>query len=307
MKVVVVIPAYNEEKSIGEVIREIPKNCSDSVKVVVINDGSTDNTVEVAKEASVDKIITHKQNKGLAPTFRDGIETALGMGADIIVNIDADGQYDGNEIPKLIQLIIDGKADIVLGSRFRGWIENMSFRKRLGNKIATSATRFVSGFPVSDAQTGFRAFSREAALQLNILSDYTYVQETIIQAVDKGLKIVEIPIHFRERKGESRLISGIFHYARRAGVTIIRNFVAYKPLRVFMWIGGLVMLGGVIAGLRVLIHFLRTGLVSPYIPTAILTAVLLIVGFQIIILGLVADMVGTNRRIIEEILYRLRK
>lgn len=307
MKLVVIIPAYNEERSIGKVIREIPKNCSDLVKVVVINDGSTDNTVEIAKEAGVDKIITHKQNKGLAPTFRDGIETALEMGADIIVSIDADRQYDGNEIPKLIQPIIDGKADIVLGSRFKGWIEDMPFRKRVGNKIATRATCFVSGFPVSDAQTGFRAFSREAALQLNILSDYTYVQETIIQAVNKGLKIVEVPIHFRKREGKSRLISGIFNYAGRAGIAIVRNFVAYKPLRVFMWIGGLIFLAGVIAGLRVLIHFLRTGLVSPYIPTAILTTVLLIVGFQIIVLGLVADMVGTNRKIIEEILYRLKK
>jgi hypothetical protein len=183
----------------------------------------------------------------------------------------------------------------------------MPIQKKIGNRIATKFTSFVSGVPLSDAQTGFRAFSREAALRLNIMSDYTYVQETIIQAVNRGLKIAEVPVQFRKRDGRSRLISNIFSYVKRAGITILRTYRDYKPMRTFLVIGGFTFSLGLLAGLRVLIHYLKTGLVSPYIPTAILTGVLLIIGFQIVVLGLIADMIGSNRRIMEEILYRLKK
>jgi glycosyltransferase involved in cell wall biosynthesis len=303
------IPAYNEEKSIRKVISEIPQEIPqiDQISIIVIDDGSTDNTRKRAIEANVDKVISFKQNQGLALAFKKGLDLALEMNADIIVNIDADGQYDGKEITKLLNPILNNEADIVLGSRFKGWIEFMPLQKRIGNSLATKATNLLTGLNISDTQTGFRAFSKEAALRLNIESDYTYVQETIIQAVEKGLTIVEVPVHFRKREGKSRLISNIFSYARRAGINILRTYRDYEPLRTFLIIGGLIGLLGFVFGIRVLIQFLTTGMVGPYLPSAVLTAVLLIVGFQVIILGIIADMVGSNRKIQEEILYLLKK
>lgn len=308
MKLIVMIPAYNEEETIGSVIKEIPRDCCEKVEVLVINDGSYDNTVEEAKSAGADKIISFKQNKGLAPAFRAGLETALEMGADIIVNTDADGQYNGKEIPKLIKPIVDGKADFVLGSRTKGHIEYMPFRKKLGNRIATFVTRQVSGLPISDAQTGFRAFTRDAALHLNVMSDYTYVQETLIQAANYGLVIEEVPIEFRKRRGgESRLISNIFGYAKRAGGTIARTYRDYRPLKTFSYLGILFIVGGLILGFRVLINYFQTGMVGGYLPSAVLTVLLLIVGVQTMVLGLLADMIKTQRRIQDEILYRLKR
>jgi glycosyltransferase involved in cell wall biosynthesis len=305
MKIAVTIPALNEEATIARVIEEIPKDIGD-VRVIVVDDGSTDQTAEVARKAGA-KVITFKENRGLAMAFKEGMDVAIEEGADVIVNIDADFQYDPKEIPKLIQPILDGEADIVLGSRFRGWIEEMPLSKRVGNKIATIITSWVSGCKISDAQTGFRAFSREAALQLNVLSDYTYVQETIIQAVQKKLRIAEVPCTFRKREGKSRLIPSIFSYAKRAGLTILRTYLYYKPLRTFSYIGGIIFIAGLLVGVRVLLHFLLTGHVSPYYPSAILTAVLMIIGFQIIMLGLLADVMDRNRRLQEEILYRLKR
>ncbi|MFH1788539.1 MAG: glycosyltransferase family 2 protein, partial [Candidatus Altiarchaeota archaeon] len=231
----------------------------------------------------------------------------IALKADVIVNIDADGQYVGGEVGKLVEPIKRGDADVCLGSRFAGTIEYMPFQKRIGNIIATKVTCFLSGVPVTDAQTGFRAFSREAALRLNTLSDYTYTQENIIQAAQAGLVIREVPITFRKRKGESRLIHNIGTYALRSGSTILKTYRDYRPLRTFAFIGGLIFLSGFIPGARVLLHFLETGKVSPYMPSAILTAVLLILGFQVIVLGLIADMVGSNRKLLDELSYRIRK
>jgi len=208
MKLIVTIPAYNEENTINKVIRETPRQIYgiDSVEVLVINDGSKDNTVKVAKDAGADHIINQNENQGLAFAFRTGLEEALIRGADIIVNTDADFQYNQQQIPDLIKPVLEGKADIVLGSRFSGHIEHMAPQKRLGNILATCVTRMASGYPVTDARTGFRAFSRDAALRMNILYDYTYVQETIIQAVDHNLTMVEIPIEVRKCEGDSILI-----------------------------------------------------------------------------------------------------
>lgn len=309
MKLVVMIPAHNEEKTIENVIKEVPREIKgiDEVEVLVINDGSTDKTVEVAKEAGADKIVGFKRNKGLAPAFRAGLENALAMGADIIVNTDADFQYNQAQIPDLIKPVLDGEADIVLGSRFKGCIEYMPLQKRIGNKLATWVTRITSGYPVSDAQTGFRAFSRDAALRLNVMSDYTYVQETILQAVNNRLVIKEIPVDFRKRDGKSRLISSVFGYARRAASIILMTYRDHKPLKVFSIIGGAVIFIGILIGFKVLVHYLKTGMVTPYLPSAVLTAVLLIVGFQTITFGLVADMIKNNRKIGDEVLYRMKK
>jgi len=309
LRLIVIIPAYNEEKTIGKVIGEIPRKFDfiDNVKIIVVNDGSTDDTRKEALNAGADKVISFKQNQGLALVFKKGLNVALEMDSDIIINIDADGQYDGSEIGELIKPILNSEADIVLGSRFKGWIEYMPLQKRVGNLLATNVVNLLTGLKISDAQTGFRAFSKEAALRINVVSDYTYVQETIIQAVEKGLKIVEIPIHFSRREGKSRLISNIFSYSKRAGLTILRTYRDYKPLKTFLLIGSLIILLGLAVGFRVLIHYFTTGMVYPYIPSAILTAVLLIFGFQAAILALIADMIGSTRKLQEEILYMLKK
>jgi glycosyltransferase involved in cell wall biosynthesis len=306
--IAVTLPAYNEETTLGEVIREIPRKIGDSsTRIVVIDDGSTDHTAEAAKAAGADLVLRHRVRLGLAKTFADGLIAGLKTGADVIVNMDADGQYEAEQISDLVQPIMRGEADIVLGSRFKGFIEQMSSGKRIGNILMTRMTSFLAGVRFSDAQTGFRAISRDAAMRLNILGDYTYVQETLIQAAHKELRIVEVPVNFRKRAdGESRLITGIFGYARRAGLTMLRTYRDYKPLSTFLTIGALLFLAGLIVGFHVLIHFFQTGFVTPYIPSAILSAVLVILGFQAVFLGLIADMLGGNRALLEETLYQLR-
>jgi len=307
MKLIVTIPAYNEEKTIAQVIESLPKKFPgiDKTEILVVDDGSSDNTAKVAMQKGAN-VLKHKRNLGLAKTFSDALNHALELGADIIVNTDADNQYNQTEIPKLIEPIMKGNADIVLGSRFKGIIEYMPWQKKIGNKFATKVVNFVSNANVSDAQTGFRAFSRKAAMQLNVQSNYTYTQETIIQAMFKGLKIVEVPVEFRKREGKSRLISNIFVYALRAGLTILRSYLAYKPLKFFGGLGLLFIFAGLISGFRVFIHYLNTGLVSPYIPTALLSTFLLIVGVQIIVIGLLADINKQNRMLQESILFELK-
>jgi glycosyltransferase involved in cell wall biosynthesis len=309
MKLIVTIPAYNEETSIEAVIKEIPQKIEgiDDILILVIDDGSTDRTADIAIQAGANRILTHKHNMGLAKTFRDGLNYALEMGADIIVNTDADFQYNGTEIPKLVAPIVESRADIVLGERQIDQLDHMPRGNMWGNKIATQVIRWTTRLPIRDAQTGFRAFSREAALRMNLTGDYTYTQETIIQAANKNLRIEQIPVEFRRREGKSRLISNIFRYAWAAGVTVFRSFSAYHPFIIFSGIGLVCIVLGLIIGFRVIIHFILTGLVTPYLPSALLTTVLIIVGCLAILFGLLADMIRTQRMLSEEILYRLKK
>ena len=308
-RLVVTIPAYNEEKTIADVIKKIPRdlNSCDEVKVLVLDDGSMDGTVQAAKDAGADKILSHVHNLGLAITFRDALDGALDMGADIIVNIDADGQYDPAEISKLIAPVVEDKADLVLGSRFDGYIEEMPLSKKLGNRVATKVASRAAGKQFSDAQTGFRAFSRDAAMRLNIMSDFTYTQETLVQAVNKNLRISEVPVNFYKREGESRLFPNVWNYAKRGLSTLIRTYLYHKPLKTFLLIGSLVFAVGLILGLRVLLHYMATSMVTPLLPTSVLSVLLLIVGFQVIILGLIGDLIRRNQNVQEEILYRLKK
>jgi glycosyltransferase involved in cell wall biosynthesis len=310
MRLVVTIPAYNEERTVAEVIRSIPRRVEgvSQVEVVVVSDGSTDRTVAEARAAGADEVVAFKRNRGLAPTFQTGLDTALARGADIVVNIDADGQYVGSEIPALVAPLLRGEADIVLGSRFAGTIEEMPPSKVWGNRVATRITRWLSGLPITDAQTGFRAFSREAALRMSVFSSYTYVQETLLQASQKGLAVVEVPVTFRKRAGsESRLIRGVWSYARRAGATILRTYLYHRPLKTFLYIGGLLLAAGGLVGLRVLLHFLQTGAVGGFLPSAILSALLLILGAQVVVVGLLADVIHHNSLINEEVLYRVKR
>lgn len=310
MKLVVMIPAYNEECSIGSVIREIPRNVPgvDCVEVLVINDGSVDRTLAEAKRAGADRIYSHKRNMGLGRTFQHGLEEALAMGADIIVNTDADGQYNGLEIPALIEPILENRADIVIGDRQIDHLSHMPPQKKIGNKIASWVTRMATGLPIRDAQTGFRAFSREASLRMSLINaSYTYTQETLIEASNKGLKVEQIPIEFRKREGDSRLISGIFKYARLAGKTILRSYRDFRPFRFFAVIGLVLITMGLLTGGYVLWNFLQTGLVAPHLPTAVLTVAFLVIGVQVLIFGLMADMLKTQRMLQEEILYRMKK
>jgi len=309
LKLVVTIPAYNEENTIAGVLKEIPRNIDkvDSVEVILIDDGSTDNTSREALLSGVDEIISHRANKGLGVTFRDGIDRALERDADIIVNIDADGQYNPAQIPDLIKPILDGKADIVFGWRDIDKLDFMPRGNRLGNKLATWVTRRLSGLPIKDSQTGFRAFSREAVLRMNLFGKYTHVQETIIQASHKDLQIEQVPVEFRERKGKSRLINGLGSYAFKAGATIISTYLDYYPLRFFSFIGGIFTIIGLGYGIRVLVHFINTGTVSPYVPSTILASLLIIIGLGMGGLGVFMHMLNNQRRLSEEILYRLKK
>jgi len=308
MKLVVTIPAYNEEKTIAKVIREIPAKIGgiDKIEVLVIDDGSTDNTSKEAQKAGA-KVIKNPTNFGLAYTFSKGLKAALEMDAGIIANTDADMQYNQTQIPLLVEPILAGKSDIVLGSRFLGKIEYMPPDKKIGNMIVSFIMRMLTGLPLTDSQTGFRAFSKEAALRINIFSDYTYTQETILEAVEKNLRIIEVPVDFRKRSDKSRLISNIFVYAKKVGFTILETYLNYKPLKVFFTLGGAMFLVGLIFGLRVLLHYLSTGAVAPFLPSAILSALLLIVGFQVIIIGFVAELIKRSRKVQEEILYYQKK
>lgn len=292
MRVVVTIPAYNEEKTIRKVIRNI-KEIMDregyNYKIMVIDDGSTDSTAEIAKKEGV-IIHSHPYNYGLAETFKTEMEKILEMDSDIIVHIDADGQYEPAEIPKLIQPIIKGEADFVLGSRFKGSIEKMSFLKRWGNKAFSRVISKITGIRITDAQSGYRAFTRDVARKIKIKSDYTYTQEMIIRAVKNKFKIKEVPIKsYKTRK--SKLMKSPLDFAFRAWINILRVYRDYEPLKFFGSIGSVFMIISFILGMHILISFFIGGLASVYqkIPTILLTVLLFTVGLQILLFGFLAD------------------
>lgn len=258
MKLVIQIPCYNEEKSLPVTLADLPKHINgvDEIEVLIINDGSTDKTVQSAKEHGIKHIVEMPHNCGLAKAFVAGINSSLALGADIIVNTDADNQYCASDIEKLIQPILNNEADIVIGSRPVSQIEHFSPLKKLLQKLGSCVMRMVSSTSVEDAPSGFRAFSRNAALQLNVFDNYTYTLETIIQARAKGLQLVCVPVSVNPDLRESKLVKNMFDYIRRSVFTMLRMFIIYRPFRFFSILAGLFLFIGMLIGARFLWYYM---------------------------------------------------
>ncbi|GJL79445.1 MAG: glycosyl transferase [Nitrospinaceae bacterium] len=308
MKLIIQIPCLNEEKTLPATLSELPKAIEgiDVVETLVVDDGSTDKTLEVARQLKVDHILQLTNNKGLAKAFIYGVNHALKLGADIIVNTDADNQYCAQDIPELIRPILEGKADLVIGDRRVETIRHFSPLKILLQKFGSWVVRQLSGTQIPDATSGFRAYSKEAALQLNVISDFTYTVETIISAGKKNLAIAHVPVKTNKKTRESRLFPNIRTYLQRTLVTIIKVYSMYKPLKVFTWVGGSAFTVGFAIGCRYLYFFFQ-GQTEGHIQSLILSAILLIVGFQIIMMGIAAELIAVNRQLLEDIQVRIKK
>jgi glycosyltransferase involved in cell wall biosynthesis len=307
MKLVVQIPCLNEEGSLPETLRDIPRTIPgiDVVEVLVIDDGSSDQTAEVARRHGADHVVRFPRRKGLAHGFMAGLDAALRLGADIIVNTDGDNQYPGHEIPRLIAPILAGDADMVVGDRVVGQVEHFSRAKRRLQTLGSWVVRKVSGTAVPDATSGFRALTREAALRINIVSEFTYTLESIIQAGKKKLAVTHLEVEAR-RTRPSRLFGSTWEYVKRSAATILRIYAMYEPFKVFVLLGSALLLAGLALGLRYA-WFWWMGDIRGHIQSAILSVLLLILGFQTLQWGIMADLIASNRKLIEDLLYRVRK
>ena len=307
-KLIIQIPCYNEEETLGATLAELPRriNGIDCIEWLVIDDGSRDGTIEVAKACGVDHIVRLPHNQGLAKGFMAGLEASLKAGADIIVNTDADNQYCADDIPKLIEPIVYGHADIVVGERPIWKTKHFSLTKKILQKFGSWVVRRASNTNIPDAPSGFRAFNREAALRFNVFNSYTYTLETIIQAGQKGMKIVSVPIRTNFVLRPSRLVKSNASYVVRSLFTILRIFMLYRPLRFFLISGSIPFSLGVMLGIRWLIFFFM-GTERTRIPSLILTAILILIGFQLWMFGLVADLMAANRQLLEETQLRMRR
>jgi len=308
MKLIIQIPCLNEAQTLAIALADLPKSIPgiDTIEVLIIDDGSRDETVAVAREHGVHHVVGFRHNQGLARAFMLGIESCLERGADIIVNTDADNQYNGADIEKLVRPILEGRADFVIGARPIENIEHFSPVKKLLQRLGSSVVRMVSGTDVKDAPSGFRAISREVALTLNVFNAYTYTLETIIQAGQKNMTIVSVPIRVNGDLRPSRLVRSIPSYVQRSIVTMMRIFIVYKPLRFFVTVSLLPLLAGLAIGGRFLFYF-ATGNTSGHVQSLILAAVLLILGFLIFLLAIIADLLSVNRRLLEELQQKERR
>lgn len=308
MKLIIQIPARNEEKTIEGTLRDLPRRIPgvDHIETLLIDDGSSDGTVAAARRGGVTHVVSLLSHKGLATAFTTGIEEALKRGADIIVNTDADNQYRGADIETLIRPVLEGNADVVVGDRDMRANPHMSGGKRFLQRLGSQTVSLASGVAIPDVTSGFRAFSREAAWRINVFNPFTYTLETLIQAGNRNLKVVSVPISTNAPTRSSRLHRGNFHYLRKSIVTIFRIHTVYKPLKTFFFFGALLLAGGVALGLRFLWFFFTDG-TAGHVQSLILAAILSIIGFQTILIGLLADLIAVNRRIGEEMLVRLRK
>jgi glycosyltransferase involved in cell wall biosynthesis len=308
VKLIIQIPCYNEAQTLPKTLADLPSAIAgvDQIEYLIIDDGSRDETVAVAQALGVHHIVRHPHNMGLARAFASGVEAALAQGADIIVNTDADNQYMGADLPKLVEPILAGCAEIVVGDREVGSVPYFSPLKRQLQRLGSWVMGQAAGLQVPDATSGYRAFTREAALRMLVLSSYSYTLETLIQAGARRTAVHFVPIRTNPPTRPSRLMRGLLQFLSNSSITILRAYTLYRPLRVFLWLGGLSLAGGLLLGIR-FIYFYLNGQGNGHVQSLILAAILLIVGFQIVLIGLLADLIGFNRKIMEEVLYRIRK
>jgi glycosyltransferase involved in cell wall biosynthesis len=307
-KLIIQIPCLNEAETLPQTLRDLPASIPgiDRIEILVIDDGSRDDTVGVARAHGVHHVVRFRRNQGLAAAFRAGIDAAIKLGADYIVNTDADNQYVGADIALLVQPLLDGRADIVIGDRNIQALQHLTPRRKRLQAIGSWVVRQVSGTQVPDTTSGFRAYTREAALQMTIVSDFSYTLESIIQAGKKRMAIAHVPIRTNPRMRESRLFDNAWTYIKASGATIVRIYSMYEPLKVFSYIGAAIFAAGLAISLRFLYYYV-TGFGLGHLQSLILSAVLMIVGFQVVLIGLVSDVMSGHRKLTEDLLYRVKK
>jgi glycosyltransferase involved in cell wall biosynthesis len=307
-KLIIQIPCLNEAETLPGTLADLPRTIPgiDVIEYLVIDDGSRDQTAEVARAHGVHHVVRFKRRKGLAAAFTAGLDAALKHGADYIVNTDADNQYAGHEIPRLLAPLLTGDYDIVIGDRNIREIQHMSWYKKLLQRFGSWAVRRVSGTEVPDTTSGLRAYTREAALRTTVISEFSYTLESIIQAGKTRMAIAHVEVATNPRTRPSRLFDSMLGYIKRSGATIVRIYTMYEPLKVFTYLGTLIFLAGFAVGLRFLYYYLFT-YEQGKVQSLILAALLMIVGFQVVLIGLVADLISGNRKLIEDALYRLRR
>ncbi len=310
VRLVIQIPCYNEEETLPATLEELPKHIEgiDEILVIIINDGSADRTAEVAKACGVDHVVQHPHNRGLAAAFRSGLEVALQLEADIIVNTDADNQYPGEYIPALVAPILNGEADIVIGDRQTDRIAHFSPIKRLLQRIGSAVVRYVSGTKVPDAPSGFRALTREAAMRLNLITNYTYTLEMIIQAGKKNMMIRHIPIKVNPQTRPSRLVRSNAGYVFQSMAAILNLFLLYEPIRSFLYISLPFWLIGIGLWLRYFVLYI-SGQVSrgSNVQSVVVGSVALIIAVFIDLIGLLGNILAVNRYLNEQILFYLKR
>lgn len=308
LKLIVQVPCYNEAETLPDVLAAIPRVIEGiaQIEVQVIDDGSSDATIEVARQANADHIVLQKSNKGLARSFQAGIDNALAQGADIIVNTDGDNQYCGSSIPDLVRPILEGRADIVLGDRRPSENREFSFGKRLLQRLGSRVVRRLAGIEVPDAVTGFRAYSREAAMSINVMTRFSYTVETLIHAGQRGLTVISVPVKTNSATRPSRLFKSTRQFMARQAVTMLRSCVMYRPLQTFMSVGILITIIGALPILRFL-YFFATGEGDGHVQSLVLGGVFLLAGYLTMVIAFLSDTIATNRRLTEEALLRLRR
>lgn len=308
MKLIIQIPCYNEAETLEIALNDLPKQIEgiDEIEYLIINDGSKDNTVQVAVNWGVHYIVNFTRNKGLARGFMAGLEECLRQGADIIVNTDADNQYCGEDIEKIVRPILNGEADIVIGERPIDETEHFSPLKKKLQHLGSWVVRKASNTNIPDAPSGFRAYSREAALHMNVINEYTYTLETIVQAGRNKMAIMSVPIRTNGELRPSRLFNSMFGYIKKSMLTIVRAYLMYKPLRFFFGVGLVPFLLGVILGFRYVV-LIFMGQADGHIQSLILTSMLILLGVMCWMIGVQADITAANRKILEDIQYHVRK
>lgn len=308
IKLIIQIPCYNEAATLPTTFRALPKRIPgvDEIEFLVIDDGSTDDTVAVARELGVHHIVRFRANRGLAAAFTAGLEECIRHGADIIVNTDADNQYKASDVPRILEPILNGRAELVIGDRGVGSLELFSPVKRRLQRLGSWVLKHASGLDTPDATSGFRALSRDAALRTLVLSGYSYTLESLIAAGARRAAVEFVPIGVNPQTRSSRLMKSIAHYITVSSGTIVRAYAMYRPLVVFGAIGSILVIIGLVPAFR-FVYFYASGDGAGHVQSLILSSILILLGFQVMLIGLVADLVGFNRKILEEVLYRVRR